>query len=371
MSHFNIIRKTEPNNSFRVASVLGTYDLQQKLIEEHFEGDIDLPEKWNIGLIVGRSGTGKSTIAHELFGGHIINGFDYTHDNILDDMPKDATNKEIFTTLNACGFSSPPSWMKPYNVLSNGEKMRCDIARAMLECKDLFCFDEFTSVVDRDVAQIASFAIQKAIRKRGGQFVAVTCHYDVQNWLMPDWVFNTDDMSFSLISEEMQKKNRPDIRLDIFKVDGNQKEKLWRIFRKYHYLSHSFNTAAHTFVCTCNGKLAGFSSALYFMHPRKKNTYREHRTVVLPDYQGVGIGNVLSTFVAEYFMKQGKTYISTTSNPAMIFARKQSTKWVMTRLGRTGSGSGLIQNRNIKGSTSCNRITAAFQYVGDNKKGGE
>lgn len=172
MPHFDIIRRTEPKKSFRVATVMGTYDLQQRNVEEHFIGDIDLPEKWSIGLIVGRSGTGKTTIARELFGDCIIDGFKYTHDNILDDMPKDVATNDIFKAFNACGFSSPPSWLKPYSVLSNGEKMRCDIARAMLECKGKFCFDEFTSVVDRDVAQIASFAIQKAIRKRGG---AIRC----------------------------------------------------------------------------------------------------------------------------------------------------------------------------------------------------
>ena len=84
--------------------------------------------------------------------------------------------------------------------------MRCDIARAMLESKDMFVFDEFTSVVDRNVAQISSFAIQKAIRRNNRKFIAVTCHYDVQDWLMPDWVFNTDDMTFRVISPEEQKK---------------------------------------------------------------------------------------------------------------------------------------------------------------------
>ena len=69
-------------------------------------------------------------------------------------------------------------------------------------------FDEFTSVVDRNIAQISSLAIQKAIRRKDAKFIAVTCHYDVQEWLMPDWVFNTDDMSFKVFSKDEQiKKN--------------------------------------------------------------------------------------------------------------------------------------------------------------------
>lgn len=211
MPSFDIVKTSQPTDSFRVQSIIGTYDLQQQHVTERFVGNIELPDKWNIGLIVGRSGSGKTTIARELFDADIINGYEWTHDNILDDMPRCATVKDIAATLTAVGFSSPPSWLKPYAVLSNGEKMRCDIARAILEQRDMFVFDEFTSVVDRNVARVSSLAIQKAIRRQNKRFIAVTCHYDVQDWLMPDWVFNTDDMTFRLLDAEAQKKIDPDL----------------------------------------------------------------------------------------------------------------------------------------------------------------
>lgn len=242
--------------------------------------------------------------------------------------------------------------------------MRCDIARAMLENKDMFVFDEFTSVVDRNVAQVSSLAIQKAIRRNKRKFIAVTCHYDVQDWLMPDWVFNTDDMTFRTISPEEQKKNRPSIKLNIYET--KQKEYYWRIFRKHHYLSHSFNKAASVYVAECNGDVCAICALLPFPHPKKKNVYKFHRSVVLPDFQGVGIGGVFGTHLAELYKNRGKTTISTTSNPAMIQAMRKNKKWVMTRKGRTSSGgcSGKIQNKNIKGSTSTARITCSFEYVG-------
>lgn len=208
MPSFDIVRESRPNDSFRVQSIIGTYDIQQKNVVEHFCGNIDLPEKWNIGLIVGRSGGGKTTIAKELFGEYMIDKYEYKSQSILDDMPASASTKDIANALTAVGFASPPSWLKPYAVLSNGEKMRCDIARAMLENREMVVFDEFTSVVDRNIAQISSLAIQKAIRRKDAKFIAVTCHYDVQEWLMPDWVFNTDDMSFYVFSKDEQiKKN--------------------------------------------------------------------------------------------------------------------------------------------------------------------
>lgn len=82
--------------------------------------------------------------------------------------------------------------------------MRCDLARAILSEKELFVFDEFTSVVDRNVAKIGSLAMQKAIRQSDNkkQFIAVTCHFDVIEWLQPDWIFNTNDMTFSLSSKK-------------------------------------------------------------------------------------------------------------------------------------------------------------------------
>ena len=79
-------------------------------------------------------------------------------------MPKKCSLDDITKSFNAVGFSSPPSWLKSYNVLSNGEKMRVDLARALLENKELFVFDEFTSVVDRYIAKIGSLAVQKTIR---------------------------------------------------------------------------------------------------------------------------------------------------------------------------------------------------------------
>ena len=358
MSHFNIVKRNEPGKTFRVASVMGSYDMTEAHTEEHFEGDIELPDKWNVGLIVGRSGTGKTTIARELFGDCIIDGYEYTHESILDDMPKDASVQEICQAFTSVGFASPPSWLKPYAVLSNGEKMRCDLARAILEKRDLFVFDEFTSVVDRNVAQIGSFAMQKAIRRGGRKFIAVTCHADVEAWLMPDWVFNTDTMTFSVKDATEQKKNRPAINLEIYET--KRKREYWEVFRKYHYLNHSLNVAARVFVCFANGQLAGFTSIMPQPHPHRKRLWRLHRTVVLPDYQGVGIATVLRNCVADEYIKNGYSVSTVTSNRAMIATMAKSPLWKCTSIGRKQCRSGKISLPHQSGK----RITASFEYIG-------
>ena len=153
-----------------------------------------MPDEWCIGVIVGRSGTGKTTIARHVFGDDYCRGFSYKAQSVIDDMLTGVSMDAVEKTLYSVGFSSVPSWLKPYAVLSEGEKMRCDLARALLE-KDTVVFDEFTSVVDRTVAKNACIAINNALHQNSAKkFVAVTCHRDILDWLQPDWVFDTDAM---------------------------------------------------------------------------------------------------------------------------------------------------------------------------------
>ena len=220
MPTFDIVRETTPKKSFRVASVMGKFDLSSAKIKERFVGDIHFDDDWQIGLIVGNSGTGKTTIAKELFPDSYVTNFEYKAESILDDFPKEVSVDQITRTFNSVGFSSPPSWLKPYSVLSNGQKMRVDLATSLLQDEALIVFDEFTSVVDREVAKIGSHAIQKAIRRTDKKFIAVGCHFDVEDWLLPDWIFNTNDMTYSvtakkkdqtLNSEYLKQKESPNI----------------------------------------------------------------------------------------------------------------------------------------------------------------
>ena len=193
MPSFDIVKTADIKKTYRVARIMGDYDVKTEHSNEHFVGEITLPEDWHIGVIVGGSGTGKTTIAREVFGDQLITGFEWSAASVVDDMPKQCGMDEIERMFYAVGFGSVPSWLKPFAVLSNGEQMRVELARALLE-REFVVFDEFTSVVDRTVAATASVAIHKAVHRTGKKFVAVTCHYDVLEWLQPDWVFDTNEM---------------------------------------------------------------------------------------------------------------------------------------------------------------------------------
>lgn len=352
MPTFNIIKETTAPKTFRVASVIGKFDLQSETIIEHFKGNIDIKNNWQIGLIVGKSGTGKTTIAKQLFPESYITSYEYNKESILDDMPENCSVDEITRAFNSVGFSSPPSWLKPYSVLSNGQKMRVDLARAILEDNKLFVFDEFTSVVDREVAKIGSFAIQKAIRKTDKQFIAVGCHYDIEEWLLPDWVFNTDTMTFH--SYEGQKKNRPEIKFNIYKAKDKS---IWGMFAKHHYLSHTHNNAAHCYIATINDEIAGFLSILHLPNkdPRIKKV---HRLVILPDYQGAGFGIKFLNEIGKIYKKEKWRFTITTSSPSLVFALKKNILWRCNSIGRGGGNKGLKEM--IK-TEAKNRLVMSFE----------
>lgn len=161
-----------------------------------FQGDMPFDaEPWNVGLIVGPSGSGKSSVLQECFG--TAADFAWKSAAMIDDFKSDLSITDITAACSAVGFNTVPAWLRPYGVLSNGERFRADLARRLLECPDPILVDEFTSVVDRQVAKIAAHAVAKFIRKYNRQFVAASCHYDVIEWLNPDWIFEPASMRFT------------------------------------------------------------------------------------------------------------------------------------------------------------------------------
>ena len=347
-------------DSFRVQQVAGMFDVPLAAkATARFAAEVPgLDESWQIGLIVGPSGSGKSTIARRAFGDWMYDRRDWPDDRAVIDCFGDLPVRQITGLLTAVGFSSPPSWIKPYRVLSGGEQFRCDLARALANPPSagpfpLVVFDEFTSVVDRNVAKIGSAAVAKAVR--AGQvscrFVAVSCHYDIADWLEPDWVL---DMASSTLSR--RRLRRPAIQLAIVRCT----REAWGLFARHHYLSGSLSPAARCYLATWRDLPVAFCATLPLIGRQQHR--RISRIVTLPDFQGVGIGLRVAEAVAQLHRDEGFRLNITASHPSVIGHCRRSPLWRTTRVMKTGSRN---TERFIAGyRNSRGRAVVSFEYMG-------
>jgi len=343
------ISRTSPvQPTFRVAQIRGLFDLPDEadstvVVEAERPPDLDDaadPPPWTIGAIVGPSGAGKSTLATELFPDELWQGGAWPRDrSILDAFPADLDTPRVTQLLNAVGFSSPPAWLRPHHALSTGQRFRAELALALAQPRHRAVVDEFTSVVDRQVARFASAAVARAVRARRArvrQFVAVSCHYDILDWLSPDWTLDLADGRCTTAprhgdgSTERGRLQRPPITLELARTDRHA----WRMFATHHYLTGSLHPAARCYLATIEQTPVAFLATLNNAGHRGRR--RVHRLVVLPDYQGLGVGLAVLDAVAEIEARHHVITI-TTSHPALTRALARHPRWRLTGVNRTGS----------------------------------
>jgi len=358
----DIVRKSNVVRTPRVQQIESIFDIPpSQKTGETWSITLPIEEKpWSIGLITGPSGSGKTTLINEMFSSSVVDEFEWPDkESILDGFPKTMGIKDISAFLNSVGFSSPPSWVRPYSVLSNGEKFRVHIARVLAEAKGLCVVDEFTSVVDRTVAKIGSAAVAKTVRRFKKQFIAVSCHEDIEEWLQPDWVYRVHDKMF----EWRFLQQRPEIDLEIAKVHRSA----WQMFSRHHYLSAKLHNAAQCFVAFWNGIPVAFHSYLHFPNNYKpKYVKRGHRVVCLPDYQGVGIGTRLEDFTAANLKALGYDYLIQTAHPARMQYCAHSPKWKLIKQPKVSTARRSKNGRRAKKGSVCHRgrLITSFKYVG-------
>lgn len=358
MPAVNVVVESAISQSVRAAQVSSMFDVpasEKARLEWH--GQMPIEERdWHVGLIVGPSGSGKTTIMREVFGEPAV--FKWGAASVIDDFARTHSVDAVTQICMAVGFNTIPAWLRPYRVLSNGEQFRVDLARRLLEGGDLVVCDEFTSVVDRQVAHIGAHAVQKYIRKHNRRFVGVTCHFDLEDWLQPDWVFEPATMAFRWRSLQ----RRPDLPCTIEATDW----RAWEGFARFHYMSADLNHACKCFVLRVNGIPASFLGMLFRPHPRVRNIWGGSRGVTLPDFQGMGLQFALNDRVASAFKAKGLRVRHYPAHPGYIRSFDRSEMWRLEKPpGRVDS------NRNetstlsdgSKGSFG-SRQCAVFEYVG-------
>lgn len=320
--HAAIRLEYDPPRTPRVIQVASLFDIPAgEKLSHHLDVDLPIEDKpWNIGLVVGPSGSGKSSLAAELWPDALLGDQSWSNDGALvDDFPAGMGIKDVIALLSAVGLSTIPSYLRPYRTLSTGEQFRASIARAMAETAGLVVVDEYSSTVHRQVARVASHALQKHVRRAGRQLICLSCHNDLVDWLNPDFVYDVAAGEFSW----RRLKPRPPIRVCIFPCDRS----VWSTFSRFHFLSAELSASAKCFAATADGTLAGFIAYVHQPHARVRNIKRITRTVILPDFQGCGLGSVLSDWLGQHLYEQGFRLHSVTAHPVQQRIRVRSPRW--------------------------------------------
>lgn len=366
MPRFDLVVECDVPKTPRTQQLEGIFDVPaREKLRQSWKVDLPIEDlDWKIGLIVGPSGCGKSQIARRAWGHRVNAPLKWGRGPVIDSFAAGLSIETITDACSAVGFNTIPSWMKPYHVLSNGERFRVELARRLIESSGLVVMDEFSSVVDRQVAKIGSYAVQKFVRRQKDlRFVACTCHYDVIDWLSPDWIYDPSKQRFARGS----LRRRPELQLTIGPIDRSA----WCVFAPYHYMSADLHKSAQCWAAWVEQQLAGFIGILYrplssgLRGPRRMNKpiYGVSRQVTLPDWQGIGIGAILADTVASIYAAMGYFVHHYPAHPAWIRHFDRSPSWTMrkkpavfsTRSGRTSTA------RTCQKSRPC----AVFRYVGE------
>ena len=167
------------------------------------------------------------------------------------------------------------------------------------------------------------------------------------------------------------KLTKPKINVDIIHGD----RRLWDVFKKHHYLSEDLPIATRCFFAVWGNNIIGFSATislpgkippLYEGDIRKK--WRACRTVIIPDFQGLGIGTRFSAALADLHIEQGYRYFSKTSHMRMGFYREKSPIWKATATNLAD------RSKSTKGKSWSHlniekeRICYSHEYIGEDRK---
>lgn len=314
-------------NSYRAARVKSLFNCESGA---NFNLDADIPledNDWKIGVIVGASGSGKTSIGRAIWQDVGIYDGDLGWEKdkpIIDCIAKDGNFDDVASSLASVGLGSVPAWLRPFHALSNGEKFRAGLARVIAENHDRVIIDEFTSVVDRQIAKIGASAFSKSFKRGKGQAILLSCHYDILDWVEPDWVFDTH-------TGELARGNlwhRPKFELEILKTNSSY----WRMFEPHHYLKLPAMVAATYYVGFVNGEAVCHIAC----SPRLEiGGMRACRMVVMPEWQGAGVGmRFLNDVCKLQFTEANKYHERTkavyfhTSHPALCAALRRDKHWV-------------------------------------------
>lgn len=372
MQNYVVDLQSEVSHSFRCQKAANSLDIDtEKKSKHHLSISVDLKTSFNIGLIVGASGSGKTTLAKKIFGNDCFTTSIDPSKAIIDQFPFDMSYDDCAASLAGMGLTSVPCWIRPVYTLSNGQRARAEAALHMTdETKNIICIDEWTSVVDRTVAKVMSHCIQKHARKTNRQVILNACHYDIIEWLNPDFIIDCNKQEYIDRRSMVGAFQRGDqLQFSIKPVS----RKTWPYFSKYHYLSERLpGGQIYTYGLFDGANQIGFQCfAAYIIGDHK--TFFSNRTVIHPDYAGFGMGIKLITETSKDMVRRGFRVKAKFSSTPIYKSMKKDPNWKCTAikmpikkeaLGRTAAATswGPKREAQLRSKT----ITYHFDFVWKN-----
>jgi ABC-type lipoprotein export system ATPase subunit len=258
----------------------------------------DVGTDYNVGLIVGSSGSGKTTLAEVIFGADAIFRDELKGDAaLIDQFPEEMSYDDCVHALTGVGLTQVPCWIRPAFTLSTGQRARAAAALSMCDQRDTVVIDEWTSVVDRTIGKIMSHCVQKFARWNNKRIVLLSCHYDVVEWLDPDWIIDCNTATYEDRRLLQRGQRKETIAFDVRTVDPNT----WLHFKKYHYLTGRVPPVVPpTWGLFLGQNQVGFCAYTCYVPHIKGRQLILHcsRVVIHPDYCGLGLGGTLVTVTA-------------------------------------------------------------------------
>lgn len=327
-------------------SIFDKYDLVD--VNESFP----IPEKPKSGVVcvIGTSGSGKTTI---LKNWGMVQP-EYPNDTPLYKLFPSEEEAEKYLLM--FGLRTIPAWKRCLSELSNGERQRAIFA--LNYSSGIFFCDEFTSLVDRDTALSLCNSINKAAPKN---LVVASCHSDISEMLKHDYLYDCDKKEWGCLRQSPISK---EISVTVEQADITE---AWKLFGKHHYLSGAVSKSATCYVAYIGEKAVAMTSFLAFPSGSFKDAWRGHRTVVLPEFQGMGIGTLLSDWLAENITKSGSRFFSKTSHPSMGEHREKSPLWRATsknKVLRKDYNSNRKTKEDKHKKSHANRLCYSHEYIG-------
>lgn len=281
-----------------------SFGIKNGLPHNFYDRDIEIiPD--DITYITGFSGSGKSYIINQYISNNEVTTLmepgrlNTPIINIIGSSFEEALN-----ILGVVGLSEAYIYLRTYQELSDGQKFRFKLAKAIEKKPSIIVIDEFLSNLDRQTAQVVAYNLQRLCRKMRIKLVVATPHDDLIEALSPKQliILDLNGTHKNILNKHVEKASVAGIK-EISVTKGTHRD--YEELKKYHYFE-DFNYDNYNpeyFVIKKDGICIGVSvfispyssqyNILPFFKEVNENLKINIRIIIHPAYRGIGLTKLL------------------------------------------------------------------------------